>query len=46
MVYGSCLGEMRKTQKILVGKRDEKRWFGRCLYRWEDNIKLYLKNKI
>jgi hypothetical protein len=40
------MGEMRKAQKILVGKRRGKRWFGRPLYRWEDNIKVYLKNKV
>jgi hypothetical protein len=40
------MGEMRKLQTVLVGKHGGKRWFRRPLYRWEDNIKVYLKNKV
>jgi hypothetical protein len=37
------MGEMRKSFKILVGKPLRKRLFGRHRRRWEDKIKMYLK---
>jgi len=42
---GSCSkhGEMRKVYKILVGKPEGKKPHGRRRHRWEDNIKMDLK---
>jgi hypothetical protein len=34
---------MKNAYKILVVKPDEKRPLGRSRRRWEDNIKIYLK---
>jgi hypothetical protein len=41
MVSGACRrsGEMRNTYKILVGKPEGKRPFGRPRRRWEYNIR-------
>jgi hypothetical protein len=36
------MGEMRNGYKILIGKADRKRPFGRSRCRWEDNIKMDL----
>jgi hypothetical protein len=35
--------EMRNLYNILVGKREGKRPLGRPRRRWEDNIRLYLR---
>jgi hypothetical protein len=37
------MGEMRKAYKILVGKLEGKRLFGRPSHRWGVNIKMDLK---
>jgi hypothetical protein len=37
------MGEMRNAYKILVGKPEEKRPLRRPGLRWEDNIKMGLK---
>jgi hypothetical protein len=34
--------KMRNAYKILVGKPEQKRTFGRPRHRWEDNIKMDL----
>jgi hypothetical protein len=34
---------MKNTYKILVIKFDEKRPFGRNMSRWEDNIRMHLR---
>jgi hypothetical protein len=34
---------MKNAYKILVGKSEGKRLFGRHRHRWEDNIKMELK---
>jgi hypothetical protein len=36
-------GERRRVYRVLVGKLEEKRQFGRPKYRWEDNIKMNLQ---
>jgi hypothetical protein len=36
-------GEIRNAYKMLVGKIEAKRPFGRTKHRWEGNIKMYLK---
>jgi hypothetical protein len=36
-------GRMRNAYRILVGKSEGKRPFGRPRNRWEDNIRTYLK---
>jgi hypothetical protein len=36
-------GKKRKAYKILVGKPEEQRLLGRHRCRWEDNIKMDLK---
>jgi hypothetical protein len=36
------MGEMRNSYKILVGKPEEKRTFGRPRFGWEDNIRIGL----
>lgn len=38
-----CLEAIRNTYTILIRKAEEKRPLGRPRYRWEDNIKTYLK---
>jgi hypothetical protein len=39
---GACstLGELRNTYSILVGKPEVKRPFGRHRRRWEDNVRI------
>jgi hypothetical protein len=39
-VYG---GEMRNVYNILIGKPEEKRPLGRSRHRWEDNIRMDLR---
>jgi hypothetical protein len=36
-------GEIRKAYRILVGQPEEKRPLGKPRCRWEDNIKIYLR---
>jgi len=38
--------EMRNSYKILVGKPEGKRPFGRHRHRWEDNIRTYLRETV
>jgi hypothetical protein len=37
------MGEERKLYKVLVGKPKEKRLFGKPRHRWEDGIRMDLK---
>jgi hypothetical protein len=37
------MGKIRNSYKILVGKPERKRLFGRPRHRWEDNIKMHLR---
>jgi hypothetical protein len=37
------MGEKRGVYRILVGKPERKRPFGRPWHRWEDNIKINLQ---
>jgi hypothetical protein len=39
-VYVYCMGEIRNACRILVGKPEGKRQFGRPRPRWEDNIRM------
>jgi len=39
----ACTGERRGVYRVLVGKPEGKRPFGRPRHRWEDNIKLDLQ---
>jgi hypothetical protein len=39
----ACMGEMRNSGNILVGKPDRKRPLGRFTCRWEDNIIMILR---
>jgi len=39
----ACLGERRGVNRVLVGKPEGKRPFGRPRRRWEDNIKMGLQ---
>jgi hypothetical protein len=39
----ACTEEMRNAYKILLRKSKEKRPLGRTRYRWEDTIKMDLK---
>jgi hypothetical protein len=39
----TCMGEMRNTCKILVGKPEGKRSLKRSRHIWEDNIRIYLR---
>jgi hypothetical protein len=38
-------GKVRNIYKILVGKHELKRSFGRPWYRWEDDIKIDVREK-
>jgi hypothetical protein len=39
----ACMGEGRGVYRVLVGKPDGRRPFGRPRRRWEDNIKIDLR---
>jgi hypothetical protein len=39
----ACMGERRGIYRVLVGKPEGKRPFGRTRHRWEDNIKTDLQ---
>jgi hypothetical protein len=39
------MAKMRNAYKILVGKPEGKRPLGRYRHRWEDDIKMYLREK-
>jgi hypothetical protein len=39
----ACIGEMRNECKILVGKHEGKRSLGNPRRRWEDNIRMDLR---
>jgi hypothetical protein len=41
----ACMRELRNTYKILVGEPEGKRPLGRPMHRWEDNIKIGLREK-
>jgi hypothetical protein len=41
--HAACMGEIRIAYKILVRKPEAKRPLGRCRSRWEDNIKMDLR---
>jgi hypothetical protein len=36
----ACIEARRGTYRVLVGKPDEKRPFGKLWHRWDDNIKM------
>ena len=42
-VHVACMGERRGVYRVLVGKPEGKRPFGRPRLRWEDNIKMGLR---
>jgi len=39
----ACMGERRGTYRVSVGKPEGRRPLGRPRHRWEDNIKMDLK---
>jgi hypothetical protein len=39
----ACRGEGRSVYRVLVGRPESKRPLGRPRYRWEDNIKMDLR---
>jgi hypothetical protein len=39
----ACMGEMRNIYKILFGELEGKRTLGRPRYRWEDSIRMDLR---
>jgi len=41
-VHVACMGEIRGVYRVLVGKPEGKRLFGRPRHRWQDNIKMNL----
>jgi hypothetical protein len=41
--YVVCMGERRKVYRVLVGKPEGKRPLGRLRRRWEDGIRLDLR---
>ena len=40
------MGERRSTYRVLVGKPEGKRQLGRSRHRWEDNIKMDLREVV
>jgi hypothetical protein len=40
---GACMGERRRTYRVLVGKPEGRRPLGRPRLKWEDNIKIDLQ---
>jgi hypothetical protein len=43
LIFIFCEGEERKVYKVLVGNPEGKRPFGRPRRRWEDGIRMYLR---
>jgi len=43
MGHVACMEKLRKAYKILIKKLEGKRPLGRHRHRWEDNIKMDLK---
>jgi hypothetical protein len=41
--YVACVGETRSTYKILIKKPERKRPLGRYRHRWEDDIRMDLR---
>jgi hypothetical protein len=41
--YVASMGEARIAYRILIGKSEEQRQFGRPRSRWKDNTKMYMK---
>jgi len=41
-----CMGQMRNVYKILVRKSEVKRPLGRPRCRWEDNIRMDLRERV
>jgi hypothetical protein len=39
----ACMGEMRNAYKILVRKPGRKKQLRRCEHKWEDNIRMDLR---
>jgi hypothetical protein len=39
----ACMGEGRGAYRVLVGRPEGKRPLGRPRHRWDDNIKMYLR---
>jgi hypothetical protein len=39
----ACVGEVRNAYNIMVGIPEGKRPLGKPRHRWEDNIRMYLK---
>jgi hypothetical protein len=42
-MYLACMEEVRNAYRIFVGKPEGKRPLGRLRRRWEDNIKMELR---
>jgi hypothetical protein len=42
-VHVACMGERRVVYRVLVGKPEGKRPFGRPRHRWQDNVKMNLQ---
>jgi hypothetical protein len=42
----ACMGKIRNSYEILIGKHESKRLLGRPRGGWEDNIKIDIKWKI
>jgi hypothetical protein len=40
------MGEKRNAYRILVGKPEGKRSLGRSRHKWDDNIKMTLRDRI
>jgi hypothetical protein len=41
--HAACMGEGRSVYRVLVGKHEGKRPLGRARHKWEDNIKMDLR---
>jgi hypothetical protein len=43
MEHVACMGEIGNAYRFFVGKPEGKRPLGRCKHKWDDNVRMYLR---